>query len=192
MQGNPHVLLLADTEAALATLAIDLTDGGYAVAMTHEPAATIVQLPAQPWTAVVVDLSDIERALELARTILAQQPQLAMILVADVQPDVIETVLHQGVYDWLPKPYARPLLFAAIKRAQERRTLQAQIVTQESPAAISRTLAHDINNQLSGIIGLTQLHMSNDALPADVRDDLTLVLESARTIRDLLRQNQAR
>lgn len=192
MHGNPRVLLLADTEAALATLAIDLADGGYAVAITQEPAATIRQLAAQPWAAVVVHLSDTAQALDVARTIQAQQPQLATIVIADAQPPVvIETGLRDGVYDWLPRPYARPLLFAAINRAQERQALQAQIVTEQTPAPISRALAHDINNQLSGIIGLTQLHMSDEALPADVREDLSLVLESARTIRDLLRQHRS-
>jgi hypothetical protein len=46
---------------------------------------------------------------------------------------------------------------------------------------------HTVNNQLAGIIGLVQLHMTDASLHPEMRADLEMVLSSARTIGDLLK-----
>lgn len=73
-------------------------------------------------------------------------------------------------------------------RAYERQRLQRQhnnaMTTQRG---LSSNVMHTVNNQLAGIIGLVQLHISDETLDSEMRADLEMVLSSARTVGDLLK-----
>jgi signal transduction histidine kinase len=78
----------------------------------------------------------------------------------------------------------------------ETRRREAADRTQDKLAALGRTaggMAHDLNNLLQPIIGLTQLEL--DSLPAEgtaeqmeTRDSLAMILESGKQARDIIRK----
>ncbi|HEX6291623.1 MAG TPA: response regulator [Herpetosiphonaceae bacterium] len=194
---DPHapplrVVLVVDSEPTIAAVAIPLTEAGHAVAMVQTAREVFKLIEAQPWDAVVIDLSPIESALDLARRIHQRHSNLSIILLSEPPPpQVIDTGLSLGVYDWLFKPGALSLVMAALHRARERRMFQ-QSAAQPGEASDRGGARHEINNQLAGIIGLVQLHLVDETLPAELRQDLTLVLKHAQQLRDLLRAKRSK
>lgn len=185
MSRPAHVLLVSDADDT-ASLAVDLIAAGHAVTLAQQHDDALRLAVQQPWDAVVIDVQTLPPVLALLHSLRGQTARLAAILLADTgDTTAIEAALLAGAYDWLPKPCILPLLLAAISRAAERRDLAAAAAAPDDDR--TRALVHDINNHLGGITGLIQLYTDDDRLPADLRNDLDLMLQSARTIRDLLR-----
>jgi DNA-binding response OmpR family regulator len=183
-----RILLVVDTEPTIATVAIPLTEAGHALAMVQQAHEVYGQIEKQPWDAVVIDLSPIEAALDLAGHIHQRHADLSIILLTDeTHPALLEMGFSAGVYDWLFKPPALSLVIAALNRARERRTLRTQSDTVAAGAPDAWSSRHEINNQLAGIIGLVQLHLTDQGLPGELRQDLTLVLTHAQRLHTLLK-----
>jgi signal transduction histidine kinase len=72
------------------------------------------------------------------------------------------------------------------QRLAENRLLQAAKLAAVGEMAAG--VAHELNNPLTTVIGFTELTLQNDALPADVREDLGMVLQEARRARDVVRR----
>ena len=183
-----RILLVVDSEPTIASVAIPLTQAGHALAMVQTAREVFKQIEAQPWDAVIIDLTTIEAGLELARQIQERQADLSIMLLTDQPSDeLLETGFNLGIYDWLFKPPSLTLVLAALDRASERRRLRRQ--AQEGAVATNERndTRHEINNQLAGIIGLVQLHLTGPELNSEVDQDLRLVLDHAKRLRELLR-----
>lgn len=181
-----RILVVADPEATLPEHAPDLIQAGFTVSVIHPNEWAIRQDTKPTWDAVVIELEAIESAIALVGELYQQWPHLTTILLTPPQPDfVIAAGLHAGAYDWLLKPFDLHLFQAALMRAHERRVLREQRgATNNTPSLSIST--HDINNQLSGILGLAQLHLLDPDLPDDLYSDLEEIVASARRITDLL------
>jgi DNA-binding NtrC family response regulator len=177
-----RILLVVDNEPTIASIAIPMTEAGHALAMVQTDHEVFKLIAAQPWDAVIIDLSPIETALDLVRQIRGRQPDLSIILLTD-QPagDLLNTGFSLGVYDWLFKPPSLPLVLAALSRSAERRALRKQAQERAPESNDRQTARHEINNQLAGIIGLVQLHISEHGENSELEQDLKLAL------RELLR-----
>ncbi|HEY0735412.1 MAG TPA: response regulator [Herpetosiphonaceae bacterium] len=183
-----RILLVVDSEPTIASIAIPLTQAGHALAMVQTAREVFKQIEAQPWDAVIIDLTTIEAGLDLARQIRERQVDLSLILLTDQPADeLLETGFKLGVYDWLFKPPLLTLVLAALDRASERRSLRKQAQENAAAATERNDTRHEINNQLAGIIGLVQLHLTGPGLDGEVEQDLRLVLDHAKRLRDLLR-----
>lgn len=183
-----RILLVVDSEPTIATVAIPLTQAGHALAMVQTAREVFKQIEAQPWDAVIIDLTRVETGLELAQQIQARQAELAIILLTDPPCDkLLETGFNLGVYDWLFKPPSLTLVLAALERASERRRLLKQAQASAAESNERSDVRHEINNQLAGIIGLVQLHLTGPSLDNEIEQDLRLVLDHAKRLRELLR-----
>lgn len=188
MQGTwhppAHVLFVADEASQLTEFAIDLMQLGYAISTAQNSAEAMLQLHARPWDAVIVDQQDVGVSMGVCQTIGGQLPRLpVVIMLAHPDRQHIEALLAVGAYDVVLSTAPPPLLHAALNRACEHHRLQ-QRSAMEAPSA----LIHDVNNALSGILGITQLRLDEPNLPPDLRDDFQQIAESAYAIRDRVRK----
>ena len=188
-----HVLVVANSEATLTVLPEYLRQHGQFVAIAHEPAQVLAHSAERLWDAVIIDLAPVAASIDLVRQLYAQQPLLAtIVLSSDRHAATIPAAVAAGVFSWLPAPCPLELVELAVVRARERRQLQRQAAAQPASTGVSWQIIHTVNNQLAGIIGLAQLHMADDLLSADLRSDLEMILNSARTISDLLKPLRSR
>ncbi len=184
---TPHVLVVANSATTLTALAEHLTALGQTVAVAHHTAEVLAPGANSQWDAVVIDLTPTEQALDLVRRLTEQQPELAtIVLSSDRRPSSIRAVFQAGAYLWLPTPCPDELVAATVLRANERRLLRRASAGLYRDG-VSSAVAHAINNQLAGIMGLTQLHIADETLSPDMREDLEIVLQSARAIGDHLK-----
>jgi DNA-binding NtrC family response regulator len=182
-----RILLVVDNEPTVGTVAIPLTEVGHALAIVQTAREVFAQIEKQPWDAVIIDLSPVEIALDLVRQLHQRRPDLSIILLTDhPSATVMEDGFTNGTYDWLFKPATFLLVLAALHRARERRTLRQQLDKEQAGIDDAINNRHEINNQLAGVIGLVQLHLTDQGLPAELRQDLTLVLNHAKRLRELL------
>ena len=182
-----RIVLVTDNEVTLTTIAIPLMQAGITVCMAQEIQDVLDQVDTQPWDAILIDLTPVERSIALVAQLKPQSQLSTILLTAPLSSAMISAGIAAGAYDWLFKPLDMPLLQAAIQRAHERRILHKHGADHATPNA-STMLAHDINNHLAGIIGLVQLHLNDPTLPAELRDDLVAVLTGARHIHELVRR----
>ena len=182
-----RILLVVDNEPTVGTVAIPLTEVGHALAIVQTAREVFAQIEKQPWDAVIIDLSPVETALDLMRQVYQRRPDLSIILLTD-QPSttVMEDGFISGAYDWLFKPATFLLVLAALHRARERRMLRQEVHKEDTGVDDLLKNRHEINNQLAGVIGLVQLHLTDQGLPPELRQDLTLVLNHAKRLRELL------
>ncbi len=183
-----RVLVVANSEATLTVLPEYLRQHGQFVAIAHEPAQVLAHSAERLWDAVIIDLTPVAAGIDLVRQLYEQQPLLAtIVLSADRQATSIPAAVAAGVFSWLPAPCPLELVELAVLRARERKQLQRQATSAQASSGISWQVVHTVNNQLAGITGLAQLHMTDDLLSADLRSDLEMMLNSARRISDLLK-----
>jgi DNA-binding NtrC family response regulator len=182
-----RILLVVDNEPTVGTVAIPLTEVGHALAIVQTAREVFAQIEKQPWDALIIDLSPVEAALDLVRQVYQRKPDLSIILLTD-QPSamVMEDGFAGGAYDWLFKPALFPMVISALHRARERRTLRQEVHSEHTGLDDLLKNRHEINNQLAGVIGLVQLHLTDQGLAPELRQDLTLVLNHAKRLRELL------
>lgn len=180
-----RVLLLGNAEATLSTIGVELIQLGMAISTAQHVDEALAQLARNTFDALVIDDPRLDQSITRIDRFRQQQPDLALILLAaQPEPAAITAVLAAGAYDVLVGPPSVLLLEAAVRRAQERRELRSRVAAGTQSGSAS--LLHDVNNQLSGIIGLAQLYHSDPSLPAELRDDLDGIISSARRIRELI------
>ena len=184
----PQVLLIADA-ATDYPLAAALAGAGATVVVAGSVAAALADREARAWDAAIVDLAAADQAVDLVRQLRANRPDLpAIVLSPDRSAATIRAGLDEGAFLWLVTPIPVEVVHAAILRARERRSGSSVPMPAGPVAGLTSPMTHTINNQLGGIIGLAQLHLADEALPQDLRDDLEMILQGARTIADLLKQ----
>ncbi len=184
-----RVLVVANSQNTLTILPEYLAAKGQTVAVSQQPAEVLAQIGEWLWDAVVIDLTPVSLSIQLVQQLKERQPRLAtIVLSSDQRPAIIKAGQEAGVYSWLVAPCPVELVLAAVDQAYERRLLLRQQTSKAATTGgLSSELMHTVNNQLAGIIGLVQLHMSDASLHPEMRADLEMVLNSARTIGDLLK-----
>lgn len=186
---RPRVLLIGTDGRSTAQLAASLADAGHSVTSTTDPAEALRSTHAADWDAVLIEIEPIEAALNLVRQMHSASAELAtIVLSADTSAATIRAGFDEGAYSWLVAPAPLELVAAAIRQARERRLLRGPATAALRPLGLSSADAHMMNNQLAGIMGLTQLHLIDEALPEDLRADFTMIMDGARAIADVLKQ----
>lgn len=133
----------------------------------------------------------------LVQAILNLAPNTAVIVLGDREQATALAALRGGAADYLPLPLDENELLAALDRVwrlhEQRRICQARQVGAEETAAgthqhrLVATLAHEINNPLTPIIGLAEMLLED--LPPDHpnRAYVRAISAAAWRIRDVVR-----
>jgi DNA-binding NtrC family response regulator len=132
----------------------------------------------------------------LVQAILALAPDTAVIVLGDQEQATALAALRGGAADYLPLPLDESELVAALERAwrmrEQRRPCQARQVGADQPAnahqqRLAATLAHEINNPLTPIIGMAEMLLED--LPPDHpgRAYARAITAAAWRIRDVVR-----
>lgn len=184
-----RVLLAANTEATLSSVGIELMQTGFAVSTAQHTHETLAQLAAHAYDALILDYVPLTETIRLLQIVRQRHPSLATIVVVrEAQPMMLEAALEAGAFDVLIMPLVKPLLHAALRRIHQYQQLRQQLAAPPSGDPRPTAIMHDINNQLSGILGIAQLYLTDTTLPPDLLEDLTEIAESARRIRDLIQE----
>lgn len=183
-----RVLLAANTQATLSAVGIELMQTGFALSTAQHMHEALRQLAANAYDALILDYAPFTEAIRMLQIVRQRHPGLATIVVVpEAQPDVLESALAAGAFDVLLMPLVPPLLHAALRRIIHYQQLRQQLAAAPT-AQYPTALMHDINNQLSGILGIAQLYLTDTNLPSDLIEDLSEIADSARLIRDLIQQ----
>ena len=78
-----------------------------------------------------------------------------------------------------------------IKDVTERRQMEENLIVTDRMVSLGEMasgLAHEVNNPLTGVIGFTQLILSDSRLPEELRGDLELVSSEARRAAEIVRK----
>jgi len=121
-------------------------------------------------------------------------PIIFMTALSDVQSKV--KAFDAGAVDFVTKPIQREEAVARVKAQLElsdlRKKLEKEIQEKEyiihELDAFAQTVAHDLQNPLSGIQGMTELLVSEEELPDDVKECLALLNKSSLQLSNIVKE----
>jgi ActR/RegA family two-component response regulator len=195
---NETILIIDTDNATRERLRDILVSHGHTMEIVESSADALAAVEHTPWPLVVCVFKPGDaNGPALVQAILARAPDTAVIVVGDREQATALAALRGGATDYLPLPLDESELVAALDRAwrmrEQRRLCQARQVGAEEPAADARqqrlvaTLAHEINNPLTPIIGLAEMLLED--LPPDhpSRAYVRAISAAAWRIRDVVR-----
>ncbi len=171
MRAGESILIVDPNAATRARLQRLLADRGYTVLQVDSFDAALTALDRDAWSFVIAAWALGERSgLELVQAFQALAPESVVIIAGDGGQETALAALRGGAADYLPMPIDATELAAALERAArihalatqlaQARAAQASIAQCAGLAAQSRlaaTLAHEINNPLTPIIGMAEI-----------------------------------
>ncbi len=131
---------------------------------------------------------------------LKQNPEterIPVILITAVHTSLEDTLhgLRLGANDFISRPFRQSELLARVQTQLRIKELQDRLVQAERVSTVARmavTLAHEISNPLSGILGYAEVllrELEQDALTSErLRTSLERIREAATQIRSVLEQ----
>ena len=163
-QKNRKILVVDDDNAVLQVISRQLQSKGYETVPASSADEAEAILNGQLIPIVICDKTMPNRdGLDLCRS-LRQNPKTKgiyfIMITALGTPDEKVRALNEGVDDYLPKSPKPNELLARVRVAHRILDLQEQIVELERAAAamaVVTTMAHEINNPLTGLLGFLEL-----------------------------------
>lgn len=165
MNKPPRILVVEDNEDNRRLLCIYLSREGYEVVESRDGAEALATT-----LSISFDLicSDVQMPRMDGYTLcrrLKENPQtelIPIILITAVHTSVEDTLegLHVGANDFVSRPFRQSELLARVQTQLRIKELQDKLIQAERVATIGRmavTMAHEINNPLSGILGYVEL-----------------------------------
>lgn len=200
MGKQPRILIVEDNEDNRRLLGIYLRREGYEVVEVGSGAEALEKALAEPFDLICSDVQ-MPRidGYELCRR-LKQNPeteQTPILLITAVHTSLEDTLegLQVGANDYISRPFRQSELLARVKTQLRIKDLRDRLLQAERVATVGRTavtLAHEINNPLTGILGYVELllsHLEKGPLPVEeLRATLERVHQDARQIRSVLNQ----
>jgi CheY-like chemotaxis protein len=163
-QKSRKILVVDDDAAVLQVISRQLQSHGYETVLASSADEAEAILNEQLIPIVISDKTMPKRSgLDLCRS-LRQNPKTKgvyfIMITALGTPDEKVRALNEGVDDYLPKSPKPNELLARVRVAHRILDLQEQIVELERAAAamaVVTTMAHEINNPLTGLLGFLEL-----------------------------------
>jgi CheY-like chemotaxis protein len=193
-----RILIAEDEPVSRETLAAYLTHWGYEVVTCANGVhawAELERLGSEAPRLLLIDwimpeMDGIELCRRLRRKPETEQNYIIMVTAKDQKEDVI-TGLRAGADDYVVKPFDESDLHARVQVGARvvglwERLLEAErmrVLTQTAGAA-----AHEINQPLSVILGLTQLLLLDQGLGEQQREKLLEIGKAVRRIDDLVQK----
>jgi DNA-binding NtrC family response regulator len=194
-----ETILIIDTDNATRERLSDiLAAHGYTMEVVESAADALAAVEHTPWPLVVCAFKPGDaNGPALVQAILARAPDTAVIVLGDQEQATALAALRGGATDYLPLPLDESELVAALERVwrqrEQRRVCQARQVGADDLTGDARqlrlaaTLAHEINNPLTPIIGMAEMLLED--LPPDhpSRAYVRAISAAAWRIRDVVR-----
>ena len=194
-----ETILIIDTDETTRQRLRDIAAAhGYNIETVDNAADALTAFDQPPWPLVISAFAPGDAGgPALVQAILALAPDTVVIVVGDREQATALAALRGGAADYVPLPLDESELEAALDRAwrlrEQRRSCQARQVGADAPDATARqqrlvsTLAHEINNPLTPIIGLAEMLLED--LPPDHpgRAHVRAISAAAWRIRDVVR-----
>ena len=197
-----NVLLIEDTAAHAAIIRRTLEKDNWVVRHETRASAAIDAFESDQTSIVLVDLSLPDMTgINLLTRLRAMNEQAAIIVVTSLD-DVSTSVeaMQKGAWDYVVKEDPSKMaerLVAAVQGAWRRRINEAQqqLVEQtrlrelvraqrlEAIELVVRTVCHEVNNPLSGVVALSQLLQKNSQLDDEVKKLADGIADSAQQVR---------
>ena len=192
------ILIIDTDDATRQRLREILAAHSYNVEMIDNPADALAAFDRTPWPLVISAFAPGDAGgPALVRAILELAPDTAVIAVGDREQATALAALRGGAADYLPLPLDESELVEALGRAlrvrEQRRSYRAREVGADVSALethqqrLIATLAHEINNPLTPIIGMAEMLLED--LPPDHpgRSYVRAISAAAWRIRDVVR-----
>jgi DNA-binding response OmpR family regulator len=131
---------------------------------------------------------------EVCRRIREADPErktFVLVLTGRDRPTDLEAALDAGADDYVTKPVTGQRMLARIRIAQRRMSVEEELRRARYLAGIGEmtvTLQHEINNPLTGLMGTAEMMLLDAREKGAPTDDLQVVLEQARRIKELVRR----
>ncbi|MBN1484247.1 MAG: response regulator [Chloroflexia bacterium] len=195
-----RILVVEDNEDNRQLLRIYMTREGYEVTVAADGQEALEVALAQSLDLIISDVQMPRMDGYSLCQRLKQDPRterIPLILITSVHTTLEDTLegLRRGANDFISRPFRQSELLARARTQLRIKELQDRLIQAERAATIGRmavTLAHEINNPLTGILGYVEvlLHeMKRGQVYAD-RLELSLqrIQEDALRVRDVLRK----
>lgn len=198
MDKRARILVVEDSEDNRRLLGIYLRREGYEVVEAVDGQEAMEKIMAEPFDLVCSDVQMPRMdGYELCRRLKGnpETEQIPVVLITAVHTSVEDTLegLQIGANDFLSRPFRQSELLARVRTQLRIKDLRDRLVQAERVVTVSRTavtMAHEINNPLTGILGYVELLLGQleqgPVPPEEVRATLLQVRQDALQIRDVL------
>ena len=204
---NARLLIVDDQAANILLLERMLSAAGYtSIASTTNPHEVAGLFRQYRYDLILLDLlmPEMDGFQVMARLKEIEPGDYLPVLVITAQPGHKLRAFQAGAKDFIGKPFELPEVLARVYNMLEMRLLHKELRTDndalereaeaqrqqarkmDSLGALAGGIAHDINNLLTPVIGMTESVL--DALPATspLRERLDLVMDAGRRIQELV------
>ncbi|MBI5378710.1 MAG: response regulator, partial [Nitrospirae bacterium] len=158
----PKALVVDDEPDMRWLLARVLRDQGLEVATAEDGQAALAQIARELPDVILLDLKmpglDGLQVLEQAK---AADPHMSVVIIT-AYGDLCSAVqaMRLGAYDYLTKPFDNEEILFTVRRALEKRELEAARLKAAKVATLleaARAMSHEVNNPLAAILGHAQM-----------------------------------
>mgnify|MGYP001577916513 CR=1 FL=1 len=188
--------LVADDEPDMRWLLTGvLRDQGFQVVAAEDGQAALEQITREPPDVVLLDLrmpglGGIQ-VLEQARAVAPHMLVVIVTAYGDL-PSAVQA-LRLGAYDFLTKPFDNDEIVFTVRRALEKRDLEAASLRAAKVATLleaARALSHEINNPLAAIVGHAEM-LERELREAKAVERVKVILERCERITQVIRRLSA-
>jgi signal transduction histidine kinase len=188
-----RILVASGTEALRSLLGPLFAHQGYEMIGVKNGAAALQKLEADV-ILVDVNLPDLN-AVQFLKQVQGLAPKKPVILLAGKEDiRVAVAAMKEGAQDCLIKPLRREEILRALRSAQEESSTQEQtpgdrqVHKLETLGRLTSAVAHDLNNQMTVILGYTQLLLNQAKAVEYFGEDLAEIHRAADQAASLTRQ----
>lgn len=184
--GLPKVLVVDDEPDMRWLLVQILRAQELEVVAAEDGQAALEQIAREPPDVVLLDLKmpgpDGIQVLEQAKAVDPHMPVVIVTAYGDL-PSAVQAI-RLGAYDYLTKPFDHDEILFTVRRALEKRELEAARLKAAKVATLletARALSHEINNPLATILGHAQM-LKGEFGEAKVATRVEVIIESCDRI----------
>jgi CheY-like chemotaxis protein len=182
----PQVLVVDDEPDVRWLLAGVLRDKGLEVATAEDGQAALEQISREPPDVILLDLKmpglNGIQVLEQVKGMAPHMPVVIVTAYGDL-PSAVQA-MRLGAYDYLTKPFDNDEIVFTVRRALEKRELEAARLKAAKVATLleaARGLSHEINNPLAAILGQAQM-LERELREAKAANRVKAIIECSERI----------
>ncbi len=188
----PKALVVDDEPDMRWLLAGVLRDQGFEVVAAENGRAALEQISRESPDVVLLDLRmpGLD-GIQVLKQVKAVDPHIPVVIVTayGALPSAVRA-MRLGAYDYLTKPFDNDEILFTLRRALEKRELEAARLKAAKVATIlevARALSHEINNSLAAILGHAQM-LEREIEEASAAGRIKMIIERCERIAWVIRR----
>ncbi|MBI5201542.1 MAG: response regulator [Elusimicrobia bacterium] len=192
MNSRARILVVDDERGIRDLLCCELGDRGFEVVSAEDGEQALRKAAEGNFQLAISDVRMPKRdGLETLKALKEADPHIEVILATGHGTmEAAITAMRKGAYDFVLKPFDIEELSLLVEKALERRELLIHSERLNAVGMIAAGVAHELNNPLTGIMGLAQFLGAEPGLSPQSKDDLAAIVEQGkrctRIVSDLL------